>query len=411
MSTRTMFLAVAAAALLLAGQPAAAQAPNPAMTQPDLVNWQLFITLNKNSKATPAALEWETWIDDLGNFPASPDPKTPPTWPSAGKVKVGNKRLLTAHTVTGAPRAVDERPAGDSSEETHRNKIAFDYIVANKMWYREGLADVVKSGTLIQYPQNAIEMKANWAPMDGNPKYKAGARYTLNNKPFTGRVDSDENGNAIGLVAMHIMAKQVPLWTWGTFEYVDNPGRCDFIGCKDSFGAKTSYVAPAAATGGFYSACQPTPALKALFKTLGGTDTTFINSYCLKGSQPDYVAADGMPSLLGNSVTEKGFVQSSSCITCHARASAASDGSNPSGFGAKPGVTPPVSYNGAPDPTWFYNTATLNPDELWQWEQTGKIPPAAIKLLPLDFSWGPPFCANSVDPTVPRSPCTPQKAK
>jgi hypothetical protein len=47
--------------------------------------------------------------------------------------------------------------------------------------------------------------------------------------------------------------------------------------------------------------------------------------YCLKSTQVDFVAPDGTPSALGNSVIEgivgNGTVAASSCITCHYYAS------------------------------------------------------------------------------------------
>ncbi|MDJ0931576.1 hypothetical protein [Breoghania sp.] len=36
---------------------------------------------------------------------------------------------------------------------------------------------------------------------------------------------------------MHISSRQNKNWVWGTLEHQNNPGRCDYIGCFDSFGA------------------------------------------------------------------------------------------------------------------------------------------------------------------------------
>ncbi|MCC5666992.1 hypothetical protein LC653_24645 [Nostoc sp. CHAB 5784] len=74
-------------------------------------------------------------------------------------------------------------------------------------------------------------------------------------------------------------------------------------------------------------------------------------NYRLKGTQINFVDSAGNPTLLGNSVTEEGFVQTSSCITCHARATINIQGTSGLQFpGSKPDNQ---SYNGAPNPKWF----------------------------------------------------------
>jgi hypothetical protein len=70
-------------------------------------------------------------------------------------------------------------------------------------------------------------------------------------------VTTATDGNAYALVSMHIFAKQIPNWTWATFEHEDNPGRCDYMGCKDAFGEKP-YVASHNPPGQFYGSCVST---------------------------------------------------------------------------------------------------------------------------------------------------------
>lgn len=93
------------------------------------------------------------------------------------------------------------------------------------------------------------------------------------------------------LLSFHMSTKDLPNWFWATFEHVDNQGRCDWTGGNDSG--------------------RPTPA-----------DAAW-RSYRLKGSQTEFVTATGRSTLLGNSVTEAGFTNSVSCISCHARAAVA----------------------------------------------------------------------------------------
>jgi hypothetical protein len=102
------------------------------------------------------------------------------------------------------------------------------------------------------------------------------------------------------------------------------PGRCDGIGCFDSFGAKNSAVLPRQTNiNTQYGACQKTQPLQTLM-TNAHLSSVWSN-YCLKSTEVEYTAADGTPYVLGNSVIEgivgNGNVAASSCISCHAYAS------------------------------------------------------------------------------------------
>jgi hypothetical protein len=212
-----------------------------------------------------------------------------------------------------------------------------------------------------------MEVKANWVPA-GN---RSAADYHIN---------TASDNKRYALVAMHIISKQVPNWTWATFEHKDNLGRCDYIGCHDKFGAVVQDVAPHASLGGKYDPCVKTPALKKLF-TDSGLPPLWEN-YCLKGSQVDFVTATGVPTHLGNSVTEDGFADTSSCLSCHSRAAVNSTGrfASPAGFLDPPipvvcpgGPQAPCSPNGAPNPAWFWN----NPGQ----------PNQSMLALQTDFIW------------------------
>ena len=65
---------------------------------------------------------------------------------------------------------------------------------------------------------------------------------------------------------------------------------------------------------------QPTDELKAMMKRYN-LSPVLSNYYRLKGAQVDFTDRTGRPTIVGNSITEAGFVSTSSCITCHARAS------------------------------------------------------------------------------------------
>ena len=55
-------------------------------------------------------------------------------------------------------------------------------------------------------------------------------------KDMISEVNEKEYKGEHWLLSFHISTKDVPQWMWATFEHVNNPGRCDFTGCNDSFG-------------------------------------------------------------------------------------------------------------------------------------------------------------------------------
>ena len=152
-------------------------------------------------------------------------------------------------------------------------------------------------------------------------------------------------------------------------------------------------------TGKIYPPGKVTDALLKLFSDAGLAEewTAEWTNYRLKGSQVDFADATGVPILLGNSVTEAGFVPSASCITCHARATINAQGvlSPQAGFKSTPlspvlpglaGVSVPVpneSYNGYPKPSWFWQITdaqatlqNLQVDFVWSFRHAKSLNPA-----------------------------------
>jgi hypothetical protein len=138
------------------------------------------------------------------------------------------------------------------------------------------------------------------------------------------------------------------------------------------------------------------PGLAAVFAALGiGTadNATLVPqpterawlSYRLKGAQADFTDATGLATHLGNSVTEAGFVTSSSCMTCHARAGTNAAGTVPPPLGVfvneltESGYLP--SSNGVPGPDWY--------------NRSGQ--PPSLQVLQTDFVWGF-LLANPIHP-------------
>lgn len=403
---------------------------------PDKFAWMLFLQVNQKAKqqwalreqpgqpATQPAKQlvtnnalWETWASDSWTFPDNPNPANPPQWPAGGQpnqVKMLKPRALAAGTITPAEGGVEVKtpldPGGIAAsqtgansvgEEVFRNKVAFDYIINNGLWYREGIAaffgkaaqaasdDVAFAGKAVNFPRDSIEVKGNWVVIAEKDK----ARYHWN---------YDAYGQLVGLVAMHIISKDLPNWFWCTFEHVDNPGRGDYIGIHDSFGANPAHTpsyttqnAPQGkpALGRIYTAEKLTPQVIDLFAKSGfsGDWAEQFKNYRLKGSQTDFTDTAGRSLLLGNSVTEAGFVPTASCMTCHSRAAVNAQGASSFPFFGEQGTLPLIdqttngslTYSGTPDPNWFYNFNGKNG--------------AQLENLQTDFVWAIPMRAKSAN--------------
>lgn len=159
-----------------------------------------------------------------------------------------------------------------------------------------------------------------------------------------------------------------------------------------------------------YPAEQIRPGLDGILKALQIGSREQINTaeptaadagwrkFRLKGSQVEFVTATGRPTLLGNSVTEAGFMDGSSCISCHARAGVAAvyqDGNGKplqkalANFGALSVFEPSLtdfgyfrSHHGVPNPNWYYSDNNRTPE---------------LAVMQTDFVWG--FFVNAA-PTV-----------
>jgi hypothetical protein len=345
--------------------------PNPAMNNPDETSWELFVLVNKPA-ATPSGnnVVFETWASNDDTFQPSPTfpgaagpPSCGPQLVAAVTTPIASPKILNvpalealAPQVPGlVPHVVPGGAEDQPSEEVRRNESTFNFIVCNKLQTKAGLRSAFTAGQPISFPEDSIEVKANWKP--------AG-----NRSPSEYHINTASDGKRYALVSMHIISKKVPNWTWATFEQKDNLGRCDYLGCHDSFGATVVDLPAHSALGGRYDPCVKTAALKKMFADAGLP--ALWENYCLKGSQVDFTTATGVPTRLGNSVTESvgpqqqdSFVVTSSCMTCHSRSAVSGAGRDPYGAGfitsPNPAICPPsqvaCSPNGPPNPAWFWS--------------------------------------------------------
>ena len=343
-----------------------------------------------------------------------------------------------------APEQTEGRKIRQSmAEVVFRNKPFVDYVFRNDLYSQEGIIKaVVQNNNNIKsnapyriandggatseiiFPADAIMIKSNWLSREraeqmglhddpANPYIKMSIT-----SPVT-----DNNGTILEpgehwLVALHISSKDIPNWVWATFEHVNNPGRCDYTGCNDSYGYDTpdtvaagqarNYTRPhqtcdnlplpswILSPGGIYPGGvrqAPLADLFAAFRIGTQDNATLVPrpadrawlSYRLKGSQVDFTDAMGRAGHLGNSVTEGGFVSTSSCMTCHARAGATTNGTIPPALGVFENAMSDSGY--LPSSFGLPNPSSYNRD--------GQ--PPSLQVLQTDFVWG--FLnANSLSP-------------
>ena len=335
-----------------------------------------------------------------------------------------------------------------NAEVTIRNKPFHDYLFENDLYNSDGVSAVFATNAAnqknnapyaadnfsatenraaklskIDLPPDAIMIKSNWL-FEGiaaelgikNSKEAPFIAQKMTTLVQFNNGKEKVNCNLTGthyLMAFHVSSKDIPNWVWTTFEHIAMPGRCDFIGCNDSYGYNSTdklpagtaknYIAPHVKSDGLLMApatvfdkdkLYPTekinPGLDRVFNDLGIGTTASTNkdapsiadlgwrSYRLKGSQVGFTNSMGRKTLLGNSITEAGFMNGSSCITCHARAGIHVEQNKANFFRLSvfekdlSDYGYALSAHGNPNPEWYYhddNTGTLD-------------------VLQTDFVWG-----------------------
>jgi hypothetical protein len=342
----SLLLAVVASAVLAAepvivatpAHPGPVTGTTPKQNSDEFI-WRLFIQfVAPVSKTAPSPVVFETWASDSDTFsftPHWPDPTEPKKLQTSVLLRAahaGNAGPLDVPctspgnaTVGGFPSTGTPTPC--IAEEVRRNRPQYDYIINNNLNTQPGLAAAFAKSFKVTMPTTAIAIKGDWIPVQTLLQWvpKIGSLDNLRKLYYTGA----SGGVEYALVSLHVSSRQNTDWVWATFEHMMSPGRCDDIGCSDTFGATKAAVPPnKKEINTQYGPCQKSPALKALMK--GANLSPVWENYCLKGSMVDYAAPDGTPYLLGNSVVERinanVSVFASSCIACHVYASFGANG-------------------------------------------------------------------------------------
>lgn len=396
--------------------------------------------------------------------------------PSCAEAGVTPDEIITPELIADA-ESIGRIVRQTNAEVTVRNRSFHYFVFRNDLYNADGVAKVWqqhnrnlldnapyrgaddyasrdKQATLykVDFPADAVMIKSNWLH-EGLAKrlriedsgfikkhMATQITYDVHKDKKTGE-QVEKHCNLEGthyLMAFHVSSKDIPNWVWTTFEHVDMPGRCDIIGCNDSYGYRNpgklpgsvadNYIEPHTHSDGLNSpsvvfdrdkkyAPEPIRAgLKAVLDELKigvlpargekeprPQDLAWRN-YRLKGSQVNFVDTTGRSTLLGNSITEAGFMDGSSCMTCHARAGirltpqAKADSqacTNPVlggdycytffGLGVFENNVSDFGYSrsahGAPNPNWYYDSAT----------------PPDLNVLQVDFVWGFLFASPLVN--------------
>lgn len=136
-----------------------------------------------------------------------------------------------------------------------------------------------------------------------------------------------------------------------------------------------------------YTSGSMTAGLKALFELTGiGNGSKPVHpdpprmtdpawkSYRLTGTQTDFYNRDGYPTILGASMTEGGFVNTPSCLSCQVQASVNAEGENAvpgAGATGRLNLLGLDTVNGAPSVDSYYARGTTKQ-----------------RAVPVDFVWG-----------------------
>lgn len=226
----------------------------------DIFAWQAFLALNwpaqtdgapdksKNLADTVTPRVWEYYVDVGLVYRENGAPPLP--WSEAVKTGLAGRTLWMSGMGVGKPSeapgsnnggiqppVLDESlqaftgPMVDQAGNWVRyqaamNSVAYDYLVANKLYNLEGQAAFTAKHK-IEFPANvgttkygAMEIKLSWKQLNERDDPK---RF-LTRKAKVVRLDGSTFEAEFGVVGMHITVRtqSSPTWIWATFEQVDN---------------------------------------------------------------------------------------------------------------------------------------------------------------------------------------------
>jgi hypothetical protein len=355
-----MFAAYSAAAVDWTQPWAEPQDAGAAAARSDEYAWRLFVALDWPANPVARAADprasfgadrpvvWETWQNTSDVYlDGGTDPGPwPAGTPVDGLLERAAAHRFAASALGDLPNArhvvggvmvpfADPVAAAVRLTEIRMNRSTFEYIRGHALYSLDGQLETVAGGRPVEFPMGAKEVKAKWRPIDAAERSRYHTMEVL---------AADGSIRLYGLTALHIVSKDLPTWFWATFEHVENPALADNEGWRlpshDEFACRDA--APD---------CNRAP--RGI-----GLDGTVWQYYRLRGTLTRYADAQQHPLMLANSELERGFQESASCMTCHARAVLAIVAGAPLRlpiFDSAGGESPRArrGFVGAPSAEWF----------------------------------------------------------
>jgi cytochrome c len=326
----------------------------------NLFSWQTFLALNwpagerrGESDAgkrigDPGARVWETWPETSEVY--LPDGRRPAPWDSRAslapikrlyRTQQKNAALGAAVQPTGAdgtlPVTLTDRNGHLVRFEIRMNRIAFDYVVAHRLYDPR----VQARAEAVSFPEGAIIAKAAWRELARGEE----TRYLTRDAELCDERGRDCRRSTVGLVGFHLMVKtkSAPQWVWATFEQVDNVAGdhpsffetacrdCDnVINRQTPAGVPNQVVrmTPIPAADPDCASPEPNDNVAALNRAVAAAlaDQGTLAYYELVNTQWPLVPGkpatvfQAAPPLLANTTLETFIQRSSSCMGCHAMA-------------------------------------------------------------------------------------------
>jgi hypothetical protein len=273
--------------------------------------------------------------------------------------------------------------------EVRQNPATVGYIVQNKLYsgdlqvafwqkYSSQPLPPDSQGNPLGFPGTAFEVKPSWYVIPSGQTPPAGmfTAQACTQTDSQGRCTQTVN---VGLTGFHLIWKAFPKssWFWATFEYKGNASLTPILQAAQSYPTGTCPTNDQDSCTGPYIPGSPAPstvsqgasAANAIYQPM--LNGTVFANYNLVGVQVAFTDSNGNPTLLANNHIETDFGAqqvgatklnpSSSCITCHYRASIGNCTVNPSNqkknisrLGvAVPNTKPTQGYTGNGQPGWY----------------------------------------------------------
>lgn len=344
----------------------------------DTFSWRTFIALNwpadpdrrgvpdetKTIADRTAPRVWETWKSVEETF--LPDGRTPESWDSPGS----NRLCTNAQDVAADPKKLladlnqgDDNGGGIGAlvaqnrtyvrYEIRMNQKEFETILLNKLFLRSNLPASDSSEPQQElFEDGAVDVKAAWREIrTGENADRYYIREALAVDPITGRCDLRQ----FALIGFHIAARTLtrPQWIWSTFEHVDNiepgpgapvgtvpslndPGKPQMLGTNPGVinAANPLKVDPDPVQVVFESSENRVPSeTEATNTKWQGSpelkDSVFKFYRLIKTQWPSDPSGNALgrpfPKRRVANLTMETFIQSSSCMACHGKASNKTD--------------------------------------------------------------------------------------